>query len=515
MYTDARTLPDNTLIEGDICIVGTGPAGLSIAMDWNNTPYKVILLEGGGLDYDDQVQDLYAGKTTGQKYYPLKSTRLHYFGGTSNHWSGYCSPMDTLDFEKRDWIPHSGWPIKKTDLDPFYAKAQPILDLGPYEYDTAYWQQKDPALRSLLPENPAVWNKVWQFSPPTRLGKKYGDDIKTSKNIHLYTYSNLVDITANEQVSAIKNLTVTNLAGKRHSVKAKHFVLACSTLQNARILLSCNKQASRGLGNDHDLVGRFFMEHMQIKSAWLYLPTPDPMKLYSIEPGVTKMRCELAITAEMQRKYRILSGTASLSPFGLAKNAKPSIETWNNDDPRKSLDNFRSSNGAARKKAALAAAGSNIYMLSTRIEQAPNPDSRITLDTVKDPLGMPRSILHWELTPFEKHSVRKIYELIGQQVGAAGTARLQLMEHFEDPNDNAWPEFTSGGWHHMGTTRMSDDPHTGVVDADCKMHGIANLFIAGASCFVTAAAPNPTLTIVALSLRLSDHLKKLQNRTLG
>jgi choline dehydrogenase-like flavoprotein len=515
MYTDARTLPDNTHIEGDICIIGCGPAGLSIAMDWNNTPYKVILLEGGGLDYDDQIQDLYTAKATGQKYYPLKSTRLHYFGGTSNHWSGYCAPMDPLDFEKRDWIPHSGWPIKKTDLDPFYAKAQPILDLGPYEYDAAYWQQKDPALKSLLPENPAIWNKVWQFSPPTRLGKKYGDDIKTSKNIHLYTYSNLVDITANEQVSAIKQVTVTNFTGKRNTVKAKHFVLACSTIQNARILLSCNKQAPRGLGNDNDLVGRFFMEHMQIKSAWLYLPTPDPLKLYNIEPGVTKMRCELATTPAMQKKHRILSGTASFFPIGIAKNSKSSIETWNNDDPRKSLENFRTVNGAARKNAILAPTGSSTYMLSTRIEQAPNPDSRITLDSEKDPLGMPRSMLRWELTPFEKHSTRKLYELIGQQVGAAGVARLQLMEHFEDPNDNSWPEFTSGGWHHMGTTRMSDDPNTGVVDADCKMHGIANLFIAGASCFVTAAAPNPTLTIVALSLRLSDHLKKLQNRTLG
>ncbi|HEV2482193.1 MAG TPA: hypothetical protein VGS79_21155, partial [Puia sp.] len=201
MHIDARKLPENTLIEGDICIVGTGPAGLSIALQWDKTPYKVILLEGGGLDYDDQVQDFYAGQTTGQKYYPLKSTRLHYFGGTSNHWSGYCSPYDPLDFEKRDWIPHSGWPIKCGDLDPYYARAQSIVDLGPYEYDVAWWQKQDPELRSLLPDNPSVWNKVWQFSPPTRLGKKYGPQIMDSKNIHLYTYANLVDITANEPVT--------------------------------------------------------------------------------------------------------------------------------------------------------------------------------------------------------------------------------------------------------------------------------------------------------------------------
>lgn len=509
MHIDARTLPEHTLIEGDICIIGTGPAGLSIAMEWNNTPYKVILLEGGGFDYDDQVQDLYAGQTTGQRYYPLKSTRLHYFGGTSNHWSGYCSTFDALDFEKRDWVPHSGWPIQKADLDPYYARAQPILDLGPYEYDAAYWQRQDPALQSLLPDNPAVWNKVWQFSPPTRLNKKYGADVRASRNIHLYTYANLVDITASENVSTIEKITVTNFAGRQHTVKAKRFVLACSTIQNARILLAANRQAPRGLGNDNDLVGRYFMEHMQIKSAWLHLPSPNPLKLYNIDPGVTKMRCELAITRAMQEKHRILSGTASFTPIGIARNAKASIETWSNEDPRKSLDSFRRSSAAARKKAAATAGGTNTYMLSTRIEQAPNPMSRVTLDTAKDALGMPRPILHWELTPFEKRSTRTIYELIGQQVGAAGVARLQLMDHLQDPNDHSWPDFTSGGWHHMGTTRMSDDPRTGVVDANCKIHGIANLFVAGGSCFVTAAAPNPTLTITALSLRLSDHLKKL------
>ena len=139
MHTDARHLPDNTHIQGDICIVGTGPAGLSIAMEWDHSPYKVILLEGGGFEYDDQMQDLFAGPTPGQHYYPLRSTRLHYFGGTSNHWAGFCSTFDEIDFEKRDWVPHSGWPIKKADLDPFYKKAQNILDLGPYEYDTKFW----------------------------------------------------------------------------------------------------------------------------------------------------------------------------------------------------------------------------------------------------------------------------------------------------------------------------------------------------------------------------------------
>jgi len=125
---------------------------------------------------------------------------------------------------------------------------------------------------------------------------------------------------------------------------------------------------------------------------------------------------------------------------------------------------------------------------------------------------MPRGMLHWELTQLEKTSIRKIYETIGQQAGIAAKGRVKLMAYLRDPDDHSWPEFTGGGWHHMGTTRMSDDPKKGVVDANCKVHGIANLFMAGSSCYVTAGAPNPTLTVVALSLRLSDHLKRLEVR---
>jgi choline dehydrogenase-like flavoprotein len=149
------------------------------------------------------------------------------------------------------------------------------------------------------------------------------------------------------------------------------------------------------------------------------------------------------------------------------------------------------------------------YNLYTRIEQAPNPLSRITIDSEKDALGVPRANLHWELSAIDKRSIRKIYELIGRQVGILDVGRVKLMEYLQDENDELWPPFTGAGWHHIGTTRMSDDPKNGTVDANCKVHGINNLFIAGSSCFTTAGAVNPTLTIVALSLKLSDHIKNL------
>ncbi len=505
MHTDARNIDNHSLIEGDICIVGAGAAGISMALEWMNSGHKVILLEGGGFDYEQRMQDLYKGKTTGQRYYPLEAARLHYFGGTTGHWAGFCSPLDPIDFKKRDWVPLSGWPITRQDLDPFYARAHKKLDLGPFKWDASYYEQIDPSLVPLPFNQDAVYNKMWQFSTPTRFGTKYRDTIVKAPNVHLYTYANVVEIKANEHASAIKEVTVKNFAGKQHTVRAKLFVIACCAIQNARLLLASNKQAPKGLGNNNDLVGRHFMEHLEIKSAEIWFPERELMKLYMWDFGKTKYRAELGISEQKQQELKILNGTASFTPLEIARKQPAFIDIFT-ADPKERKKNM--ADYSKREKAADPAKGFKSYQLFTRIEQAPNPNSRVTLDTDTDELGMPRATLHWELTPLEKHSLREIYKVIGQQCGISGKGRVRLMEYLQDENDNTWPGFTGGGWHHMGTTRMNADPKQGVVDANCKVHGIDNLYMAGSSCYPTAGSPNPTLTLVALTLRLSDHLKK-------
>lgn len=533
MHIDARNLPNDSIIEGDICIVGAGAAGLSIALDWINTPYKVILLESGGFEYDGRVQDLIKGTTTGQKYYPLSASQLSYFGGTTGHWAGLCSPMENIDFMKRDWVPDSGWPITRQDLDPYYARAHEKIKLGPYNYDLNYWQQKTPNLNAFPLDSNVVWTKLWQINA-ARFGSMYQDTIKKAKNIHLYTYATLTNILANEGVSEIQEATLKNTAGKTHTVRAKHFILAGGTIQNTRMLLASNKQAAKGLGNDNDIVGRYFMEHLEIQSAELWLFKPFLTNLYSYS-GDGGVYAELAISEKAQTEHRILNGTAGLSPLSIAKGQKPRMEIWQNEDPRKSLDNMFKNWTDAAKEAGAAKDGkketndslksekeqideliklfeslkvTNTFEFQTRIEQAPNPNSRVTIGTELDELGVPRVNLHWQLTELDKRSIRKIYHLIGQQMGLAGLGRVKLKDFLQDENDNSWPEGTNGGWHHMGTTRMSDDPKKGVVNANCQVHGINNLYVAGAGCFATSAAPNPTLTLVALSIRLSDHVKK-------
>ena len=511
MHIDARNLDDNTLIEGDICIIGAGTAGISIALDWIDTPYKVILLEGGGFEYDDQVQSLYTGETSGQKYYPLKSTRLHYFGGTTGHWAGMCSPYDPIDFIKRDWVPHSGWPISRKELDPFYARAHKTLQLGPYNYDIDYWRSEVPNLTPFPLDKSVIWNKIWQFSD-ARFNDLYGDTISKSKNVHLYTYANVVDIKANEDISETKEVLVKNHAGKMHVVRAKRFILACGAIQNARLLLASNTQASEGLGNDNDLVGRYFMEHLEHASAELWLSKPFPTNLYAWS-SETIARAELAITEKVQTENKILNGTVSLFPLTLGRNLDSEMDIWNNEDPRKSAEKFWKAISDARAAAKKIKEGniSRAFQLHTRIEQAPNPNSRVTILPEKDGLGVPKTKLHWELTELDKNSIRSIYHLLGQQVGIAGLGRVRLNEFLRDGNDTSWPADLNAGWHHMGTTRMSDDSKKGVVNADCQVHGISNLYVAGSGCYATSGAPNPTLTLVALSLRLSDHVKEKLN----
>ena len=510
MHIDARTLETHSLIEGDLCIIGAGAAGISLALEWQNTPYRVILLEGGGFEVEAAMQELYRGNTTGQRYYPLQSSRLHYFGGTTGHWAGFCSTFDPIDFRRRDWVPNSGWPIGREALDPYYARAHPLLDLGPYEYDLRYWLDKDPALSPLPFDEEMVTHKVWQFSPPTRFGTKYRDAIVNAKNIQLYTYANVTRLDTDEQGRQVRQVTVRNLAGKEHTVKARYFVLAGCAIQNARLLLASNHQVPKGLGNDYDNVGRYFMEHLEVTSADLFLTTPASNQLYLWQFFVTKMRTELAIPARKQEELKILNGTVSLWPKTEDKQPPAMIDTFpDSGEATVRKWELREQNYKKGEPPKAAPARYTMFSLFTRMEQAPNPTSRVTLDREQDALGVPRARLHWELTPLEKRSIRALYDLIGQQVGIAGIGRVRLVDWLRDEQDTSWPETLGAGWHHMGTTRMHASPKEGVVDANGKVHGIGNLFVAGSSCFPTGGAANPTLTLVALTLRLSDHLKQL------
>ena len=516
MHTDARTLEAGSTVEGDLCIVGAGAAGISMALEWVGSTRKVLLLEGGGFELERAMQDLYRGEIVGKPYFPLDAARLHYFGGTTAHWAGFCSTYDPIDFEARPWVPHSGWPIRREELDPFYARAQHVLELGPYDYDAASWAKRDPRYVRLPVDERVLWTKMWQFSPPTRFATRYRDAIVTAPNVHLLTHANVCEVEANESLTSVDGLRVRTLEGKELRARARWYVLACSTIQNARLLLASNRRATAGLGNANDLVGRFFMEHFEMPGGELLLMQPQSMRIFEFAGLGGKPRGELALSARTQREHSLLNGTASVDAAGPSPNVVKS--TFQLFTPQV-LEAMRvweknGSKGIPPLPAEILAAGPRgaardeprRFELKTRQEQTPNPASRVTLSSEKDAMGMPRVRLDWQFTELDKRSMRTFYEVVARELGRVGLGRVRILDWLLE-DDRSWPSFLSGGWHHMGTTRMHRDPKQGVVDADCRVHGLANLYVAGAAVYPTSGAANPTLTLVALSLRLSDHLK--------
>lgn len=503
MHSDARSLADGTEIEGDLCIVGAGAAGITIAREFAGTKNDVILLEAGGFERDPETQSLYRGENTGVSYHPLHTTRLRYFGGTTGIWTGWCSRLDPIDFKEREWVPMSGWPFSLDDLEPYYRRAHPILDLGEYNYSVDYWDRQREEFSPFPFDESAVQTKVFKKSAPTRFEQKYRTEIAQTENLTLWTHANVTEIQTPRNGFQVTGLRVQCLNGKEHQVRARKYILACGGLENPRLLLNSNQEYSDGLGNENGLVGRYFMEHPHVPSANLDL-TKSPSDGYRTGlQGAGDPFYLLSISPHLQRKQRLLNYSAALRRK-IGSDYDRSLPSWMYEIPNvRGAENYvkqylSSEDGDAE--------GDGIEVgLSTRIEQRPNPKSMVSLSSQTDDLGQQRIELNWSLTEDEKNTIRVANRVIGKELGRLGIGRLQMRDWLRD-DSNTWPDSLHGGHHHMGTTRMSSSPRHGVVDADCKVHGIENLHVAGSSLFPTSGTANPTLTIVALALRLSDHL---------
>lgn len=512
MHIDARTLDGGALIEGDLCIVGAGAAGIAVAREFLGTSTRVILLEGGGFDLEPSMQALYRGEMVGRPYYPLEAARLHYFGGTTGHWGGFCAPLDPIDFTARAWVPDSGWPITRTTLDPFYARAHEVLDLGPYDYRPAFWQSRDARRESLPLDRTVVEEKIWQFSAPTRFGSKYRAPIVASTNVQLYTHANVVELECNEAATRVEAMRIRHFDGREQRVHATQVVLAASTMQNVRLLLASTGRSPSGIGNTHDTVGRYFMEHLEMPTGRAAILRPQSMLFFGYDFGVTPARAELRLTDAEQARRGILNATLACEPA--SEDGDDALSTFEIEPPE-SVESFRQQTrdsltadmrSTARTFDAAFVKRHPLFALFTRQEQAPNPRSRVTLSRERDALGVPRARFDWQFTALDKQTMRETTTALARQFGIAGVGRVQVRPWLLE-GDDAWPPVVSGGWHDMGGTRMHADPKKGVVDADCRVHGMTNLHVAGAGVFPTAGSANPTLTIVALALRLSDHLR--------
>ena len=528
MLIDLREEPGAADVPSDVCVVGAGAAGITLARRLAQRGYSVCLLESGGLDYEQATQDLYRGANIGMPYYELDQSRLRFFGGTVAIWGGRCALLDPIDFVKREWVPHSGWPIGRAQLDPYYRDAHSLFEIGNFNYEHEVWRElglTDPGF------DPGQLDaKLWRFDEVSeRFTASRARDMFEQPNLRVLLHANVVKVQAAENASSIDHVEVQPIGGEAGKVRATHYVLACGAIENSRLLLASNDVEPQGIGNRHDQVGRCFMEHPAGRIA--RIETSQPYEIWALfqkrfMPAGPPLAPALRLGDDAQRKHQALN---SIVTFKLQRDPSRGVALGNKIYHRmvhsvaptrrgRKLDQLyrgvrawihreiRNSIERARARAGL----TSLYVI-TRGEQAPNPDSRVVLSAERDALDQPRADLYWQMTDIDKHTAKVMAQVIDRELRRLGLGSAVPSDWLDDPSPQ-WPiDLTVGNhplanYHQMGGTRMSSDPTQGVVDADCRVHGYANLYVAGSSTFTTSGWANPTLTIAALALRLADHL---------
>ncbi len=521
MLQDINDPSSPAVHHADLCIVGSGALGISTAREFFGTSHSVIVLEGGGETFEQRSQEPYQSDVVGLNHNGIHIGRARVLGGTTTLWAGQALPLFDLDFQKRDWVPYSGWPIERKTLAEYYPRAQRVMELPIVSYDRATWPGS-----TQPPEYDAeaITTYFSQFAAVPDFAKKYRQQLVAAPNITLLTHANAVCISANSQASAVEEISVKSFQGKACVIRAKMFLICCGGIETARLLLASNNVEKAGVGNRRDMVGRFFQDHPGIALPVRVLNKRRFGQWYnSFKRDNVRHSIKLAASESLQRKHLILNTGAEVfypteeqDPIA---SAKLMLQAVRKKHLRSQLPGAlaavlkrpdRVMRAALRHYVLkqVASVNSGVPHIGFGVEQLPNPMSRVMLSEKIDSLGMPRTSLDWRVSETEGRSISIFAGAV-----AAEWRRLGVAEF--DPSDlkTTGRELgENGGYidasHHMGTTRMGDDPATAVVDASCRVHDYDNLYISGSSVFPTGGFSNPTLTALALGFRVSDELKR-------
>lgn len=507
MMLEAESLPEGCVLPADVCVIGAGPAGISLALELIDSGLDVVLLESGGLKPEAPTQALYAGAVADPRLHPPPDRdRERRFGGTTASWAGRCLPLDPIDFEPRDWIPYSGWPFGPEVLAPYYPRASQLCEVGEFVYDAgrAFQRPLPPLLPALEPQA-FDGNALERFSCPTDFGHRYGHRLRSAANVRVILHANATKLWLDPEGRRVENVGARTLAGRGFEVDARDVVLATGGLEVPRLLLANRDVQRSGIGNQHDQVGRYYMSHLSgcVGSLRFGDAAAQPWIDYDLADDGVFCRRRFALRPEAQRRL-------ALGNFALRLQHRP--YDWH--DPLGALragwhwlrDRQRS---GRRLPSPVQRPRRGRYALAFSAEQRPNPDSRVTLSEDTDPLGLPRLQVDWRYSRGDVDTVQRGLDLFLEELERAGLGRCDY-----DPQALE-PQLPGAGLergHHLGTARMGSDPRRSVVDPQCRVHEVDNLYVAGSAVFPTAGQADPTLTLVALALRLGEHLRRQARR---
>ena len=526
MFIDFAEATSEALHGADLCIVGSGAAGITLAREFIGHPGKVLLIESGDALPDPATDDLYRGTMApeGKVHVGIHEGRARVFGGTTTLWGGQARPLAPIDFEQRDWVTASGWPFSADELKPYHERAGAILGLRDVDFGDDLHRVFGVPHAGFDPEIVEPCYSRW--SPQPNFATAYRTRLAAAGNITVVRRANVTGILLSTDGTRVDGLELRGLGIEQGRVaRAKFYVVCCGGIETPRLLLASERDRSAGVGNAHDLVGRYFQDHVSIR--WAEFVPSDRSRVNalfnSFFRGRTKYYPLLAASEAFQRRHRILNISAAV-----VLDPPPDAGT----EVFKRL--LRSLRGGRLGGLSLAEAGkllgssrelvrwayrigvqrrsyadprSPLYLGST-IEQEPDFRSRVLLDTRVDALGMPRVILDWRLTPLLRTSLVAFARAVRGEFQRVGLGAVNLYPWLLTENDQCTDRMQDV-YHHMGTTRMHADPRHGVVDADCRVHRIENLYIGSSSVFPTGGHSNPTFTLLLLCFRLADRLKKL------
>lgn len=540
MFIDTRRVEQGMVVDTTVCIIGGGVAGITLAMELDKKGIDVVLLESGGFNPDDNTRDLYRGEDVGEwRYNFADGSRSRFLGGSSNCWGGWCRPLDPWDFEKRDWIAYSGWPFGLDELTPYYERTHALLKLGPNNFDPDFWERSinRPDVRRIPLVSGKVRDTISQFSPPARFGKLYRDTLKRSQRVRVFLYANATNIDTDRMGRTVSHIDVATLTDRRMKVTAKLYVLATGGIENARLLLASNKVIPNGLGNGHDLVGRFFMDHprllvgsIKFTRQWARNKLSDVKYHYQNAAVAAHGTCiahQFALTPETLREESLLNARVWFSSVFPGEGSAGALALFRCKQALLKKEQVGWSitrdllTMVAHPLDTLGYGYTRLFQprwliqgvkFQLIVEPEPDPNSRVMLSpSQKDQLGMNRVQVDWRLTPRVQRTFDRTLTILAEDMRQSGIAQVELDPPIEG---RKWPSDLEGTWHHMGTTRMHDSPKHGVVDRNCLVHDMTNLFVAGSSVFPTAGANFPTITLAALAFRLAEHLaKEVRNTT--